>query len=169
MAESEPRSSDVMGRPLGRAFPHGKGQLRAVERLGPGHLVNTEYDRTLGRVEVEARHAAELLLEALVPTGLEGLHPVRRDASCLPDLMDGVGADPLLLGHGRVDRGVAFEGRVRNVSWTMARRVTFGRRKGPPGRGARCSMPVQRSRWNRFLQSVDVVRWVPSSSAIRSS
>ena len=56
----------VVGAPLGLTRPHGQHRLRAVERLDLALLVDAEYERALGRVEIEAYDVPYLLHEERV-------------------------------------------------------------------------------------------------------
>ena len=51
----------VMGEPLDLSGPHGQHQLGAVERLNLALFVDTQHERALVRVEVEANDVAHLL------------------------------------------------------------------------------------------------------------
>ena len=63
----------VMGAPLDLPGPHGQQRLSAVERLDLALLVDTEHQRALGRVEVEAYDVAHLLHKQRVRRQLEAL------------------------------------------------------------------------------------------------
>src|SRR3984893_4426054 len=52
-ATSRAAKSEVMGMPLHLPRTHGQKRLCAVERLDLALLVDTQYDRSLGRIEVK--------------------------------------------------------------------------------------------------------------------
>lgn len=90
----------VVGLPLRQTRSQRQDGLGAVQGLDLGLLVHAEHQGVLGRIEVEAHHVPQLLLEILVAAELEVLHAVRLDPTGLPDTVDGHAADPQLAGQG---------------------------------------------------------------------
>src|SRR5712691_3718621 len=74
-------------------FLHRASCCVRVRTLDLALLVDAEHHRPLGRVQVEAHHVDQLLLEAGVVRELEGLRPPGPQAMAGPDPADGLPAD----------------------------------------------------------------------------
>jgi hypothetical protein len=84
----------VVGHRAGPAPLHRQRGLGAIQRLALGLLVEAEYHRPRWRVEIQADHIDQLLLEQRIVTDLERVDPPRLETMVGPDPRDRVLADP---------------------------------------------------------------------------
>ncbi len=89
----------IMCHGSGAAFLQRQARLGPVERLDLALLIETEDDGMGGRIDIEADHVAQLVNELGVVRELELKHPMRLEAMCAPDPLDGADADPGSLSH----------------------------------------------------------------------
>jgi len=82
------------------AWPQGQHGLRAVQCLNLALFVDTQHQRFVGWVQIEANDIVELFDKLLVATELECFHQVRLEAVLMPNAPDRGFAQALCLGHG---------------------------------------------------------------------
>ncbi len=90
----------VMGMPLHLPRTHGQKRLCAVERLDLALLVDTQYDRSLGRIEVKPDDITHLFDKQRIGRELECAGAMGLQTKRLPDAVDRRGREPGRLGHG---------------------------------------------------------------------
>jgi hypothetical protein len=77
----------------GAALLHRQAGLSAVERLDLAFLIDREDDGMGWRIDIETDDIAQLAHKLRVSRQLELFHPVRLQAVCAPDALDGTRAD----------------------------------------------------------------------------
>ena len=89
----------VVGAPLRLAGAHGQQRRGSIEGLYLRLLVDTQNQRPVGRVQIQAHDVAHLVDEERIAAELEGLYPVRSERKDAPDAADRRLAESGGLGH----------------------------------------------------------------------
>ncbi len=156
----------VMGVALDLPGLHRQHRLGPIERLDLGLLVEAEDDRSLGRVEVQPDHVADLRHEVGISAELERLGPVGGGATVRQIRQTVVS---LIVTRFAIRRALQWVGpsdggpRARAMTQSRSSRLYVG---GCPGRASSAS-PAMPERAYRPRQSLTVMVATPSSVAIR--
>src|ERR1700730_16270793 len=100
----------IVRAPLDLTGPHRQHRLRGIKCLYLALFVDTQYQRTLRRIEIEPNDIAYLCNELRVGRELERLDPMRLQRECPPDA---------------VYRGGRHTRRLRHITRAPVRRVCW--------------------------------------------
>ncbi len=156
----------VVGHGAGTPLLHGQPRLGAVESLDLALFVNTEDQRLVGRIEVEADHVLHLGRKVLVARKFESLDLMRLEPVCLPYPLNTAVRDTCRPRHaaqapmGRIRR-LLVQRHVHNLLYLL-RRQWFDTQ----GRVASFSSPSTPLAVKRRRQRRTVSRLLPTAVAI---
>src|SRR5271167_4556706 len=81
------------------AFLQRQPRLRAIQGLNLALFIQTQHQRLLRRVQIQAHHIGQLLQKFCIPRELERLTQMRLELVQLPQSIDRILTHPLRLGH----------------------------------------------------------------------